>query len=97
MGNDIAEIFAVARLIATLSGVRKDTPTRGGATLTSSRGWLLSKDKLDIAARNALLARIEVSADFSVSAMTVRHPEADNRKLQLNDRAGSVSGDRVGQ
>ncbi|MCG5077403.1 3-hydroxybutyryl-CoA dehydrogenase [Paraburkholderia tagetis] len=65
MGNGIAQAVAVAGLKAVMIDVTEAALEKGVATLTHSLERLVSKGKLDAAVRDAALARIETSTDYS--------------------------------
>ncbi|MDR5762021.1 3-hydroxybutyryl-CoA dehydrogenase [Caballeronia sp. LZ035] len=64
MGNGIAQVAAVAGLEVVMIDVTEAALAKGVATLTGSLERLVSKDKLDAAARDAALKRIATSTDY---------------------------------
>ena len=64
MGNGIAQVAAVAGLNVIMIDVDDAALAKGFATLTSSLGRLVEKEKLDAETRDAALARIQTSTDY---------------------------------
>jgi 3-hydroxybutyryl-CoA dehydrogenase len=64
MGNGIAQVAAVAGFNVIMIDVNDAALAKGLATLTSSLGRLVEKEKLEAATRDAALARIQTSTDY---------------------------------
>ena len=86
MGNGIAQAVGVAGLTAVMIDVSDDALQRGVATLTHSLDRLVSKDKLDAAARDAALARIDTSTDYRRLAGVDLVIEAATENAELKTR-----------
>jgi 3-hydroxybutyryl-CoA dehydrogenase len=86
MGNGIAQIAAVAGLNVVMIDVTEATLAKGLSMLTASLGRLVEKKKLDAAARDAALARIETSTDYRRLATVDIVVEAATENLDLKVR-----------
>jgi 3-hydroxybutyryl-CoA dehydrogenase len=64
MGNGIAQIAAVAGLDVVMIDINEAALEKGVAALTSSLGRLVEKNKLEAAARDAAIARVQTSTDY---------------------------------
>jgi 3-hydroxybutyryl-CoA dehydrogenase len=64
MGNGIAQVAALAGLDVVMIDVDEKALSKGRSTLTMNLGRLVDKEKIDAAARDAALARIETSTDY---------------------------------
>ena len=86
MGNGIAQAAAVAGLRTILIDVSDAALGKGVAALTASLDRLVAKEKLDVATRDAALARIETSTDYGQLAAADLVVEAATENLDLKLR-----------
>ncbi|SPU97283.1 3-hydroxyacyl-CoA dehydrogenase [Burkholderia cenocepacia] len=86
MGNGIAQTAAVAGLNVVMIDVSDAALDKGLATLKGSLERLVSKDKLDAAARDAALARITTSTDYAKLAAVDIVIEAATENVELKGR-----------
>jgi 3-hydroxybutyryl-CoA dehydrogenase len=86
MGNGIAQAAAVAGLRTILIDVSDAALGKGVAALTASLDRLVAKEKLDVATRDAALARIETSTDYGQLAAADLVIEAATENLDLKLR-----------
>jgi len=86
MGNGIAQTAAVAGLKVVLIDVTEAALAKGLAALEGSLARLVSKDKLDAAARDAALARIETSTDYQRLSSVDLVIEAATENVELKHR-----------
>ncbi|WP_250453142.1 3-hydroxybutyryl-CoA dehydrogenase [Caballeronia sp. ATUFL_M2_KS44] len=86
MGNGIAQVAAVAGLQVVMIDVADAALAKGVATLTNSLERLVAKDKLDAAARDAAVARIETSTDYARLAEADIVIEAATENAELKHR-----------
>lgn len=86
MGNGIAQAAAVAGLRTILIDVSDAALGKGVAALTASLDRLVAKEKLDVATRDAALARIETSTDYGQLASADLVVEAATENLDLKLR-----------
>ena len=86
MGAGIAQVAAVAGLEVIMIDVTDAALTRGIAALSDSLGRLVAKGKLDVAAQDAALARIETSTDYQALAAADLVIEAATENLDLKIR-----------
>ncbi|KIG03425.1 3-hydroxybutyryl-CoA dehydrogenase [Caballeronia concitans] len=86
MGNGIAQVAAVAGLQVVMIDVADAALAKGVATLTNSLERLVAKDKLDAAARDAAVARIETSTDYARLADAEIVIEAATENAELKHR-----------
>lgn len=95
MGNGIAQIVAVAGLEAVLIDVTEAALEKGVATLTNSLERLVTKGKLDAAARDAALSRIKTSTDYqrlaTVDLVIEAATEATELKIRILRQIESVA------
>jgi 3-hydroxybutyryl-CoA dehydrogenase len=86
MGNGIAQVAAVAGLQVIMIDVNDAALARGVATLTVSLERLVSKEKLQAAARDAAIARIETSTDYGRLSAADIVIEAATENVDLKHR-----------
>ncbi|WP_206956954.1 3-hydroxybutyryl-CoA dehydrogenase [Trinickia acidisoli] len=86
MGNGIAQTAAVSGFKVILIDVTDAALAKGMAALGSSLERLVAKGKLDAAARDAALARIETSTDYQRLAQADLVVEAATENLELKTR-----------
>ncbi|PMS15266.1 3-hydroxybutyryl-CoA dehydrogenase [Trinickia dabaoshanensis] len=86
MGNGIAQTAAVSGLKVVLIDVTEAALAKGLAALGSSLERLVAKGKLDAAAREAALARIETSTDYQRLAAVDLVIEAATENVELKTR-----------
>ena len=86
MGNGIAQTAAVSGLKVMLIDVTDAALAKGLAALGSSLERLVAKGKLDAAARDAALARIETSTDYQRLAAVDLVIEAATENVELKTR-----------
>ncbi|MDR5783978.1 3-hydroxybutyryl-CoA dehydrogenase [Caballeronia sp. LZ065] len=86
MGNGIAQVAAVAGFEVVMIDVTEAALAKGVATLTGSLERLVSKDKLDAAARDAALTRIATSTDYGRLAEADIVIEAATENTDLKNR-----------
>ena len=85
MGNGIAQIAAVAGLDVVMIDINETALEKGVATLTSSLGRLVEKNKLDAATRDAAIARVQTSTDYQrlCAVDLVIEAATENRDLKV--------------
>jgi 3-hydroxybutyryl-CoA dehydrogenase len=86
MGNGIAQTAAVSGFQVILIDVAEAALAKGMAAVGSSLERLVAKGKLDAAARDAALARIETSTDYQRLAAVDLVVEAATESLELKTR-----------
>lgn len=86
MGNGIAQTVAMAGLKAIMIDLHDAALQAGMATLTGSLERLVSKGKIDAAARDNALARIETSTDYQSLADVDIVIEAATENAELKTR-----------
>ncbi|MBB5470305.1 3-hydroxybutyryl-CoA dehydrogenase [Paraburkholderia sp. CI2] len=86
MGNGIAQTAAVSGLKVMMIDLAEAALVKGMATLTSSLGRLVAKEKIDAATRDAALARIETSTDYQRLANVDLVIEAATESTELKVR-----------
>ena len=86
MGNGIAQVAAVAGLNVIMIDVNDAALAKGLATLTSSLGRLVEKEKLDAETRDAALARIQTSTDYQCLSAADIIVEAATEDMDLKIR-----------
>lgn len=86
MGNGIAQTVAMAGLKAIMIDLHDAALQAGMATLTGSLERLVSKGKIDAAARDSALARIETSTDYQSLADVDIVIEAATENAELKTR-----------
>lgn len=86
MGNGIAQVAAVAGFEVVMIDVTEAALAKGVATLTGSLERLVSKDKLEAAARDAALKRIATSTDYGRLAEADIVIEAATENTDLKNR-----------
>ncbi|WP_341318469.1 3-hydroxybutyryl-CoA dehydrogenase [Paraburkholderia sp. IMGN_8] len=86
MGNGIAQTAAVSGLKVVMIDLAEAALVKGMATLTSSLDRLVAKEKIDAAARDAALARIETSTDYQRLANVDLVIEAATESTELKVR-----------
>ncbi|MFX1765903.1 3-hydroxybutyryl-CoA dehydrogenase [Paraburkholderia sp. A1RI-2L] len=86
MGAGIAQVAAVAGLKVIMIDVADAALTKGIAALSNSLGRLVAKGKLEAAAQDAALGRIETSTDYQRLAGADLVIEAATENLDLKIR-----------
>ncbi|PTB16827.1 3-hydroxybutyryl-CoA dehydrogenase [Trinickia symbiotica] len=86
MGNGIAQTAAVAGLKVVMIDVADAELAKGVATLTASLERLVAKAKLDAAARDEALSRIETSTEYQRLADVDLVIEAATENVELKQR-----------
>ena len=99
MGNGISQVAAVAGLNVTMVDIADEALQRGMATLSKSLDKLVAKDKLSQDARDAAIARIKTSTDYSelAGADLVIEAATENReiKIKILQQLDEVLGERA--
>jgi 3-hydroxybutyryl-CoA dehydrogenase len=86
MGCGIAQVAAVAGFQVVLIDVTAGAIARGFATLTGSLERLVSKDKLDASLRDAAIARVVTSTDYTRLSDADIVIEAATENVELKHR-----------
>jgi 3-hydroxybutyryl-CoA dehydrogenase len=83
MGNGIAHVFAQAGFPVTMVDVSSEALARGRATIEKNLTRQVDKGKLDAAARDAVLGRIDVSTELAAASNCALVVEAASENTVL--------------
>ncbi len=83
MGHGIAQVAAVAGYDVTLTDISQDALDRAQASIAKSLDKLVSKERLEAAARDAALARLSTSTQTDVAAQADLLIEAATENEEL--------------
>ena len=83
MGNGIAHVFAVAGFDVTMIDVSRSALDRARATIEKNLARQVEKKTIDVAARDAALARIAVNESLQSAADAALIVEAATEKAEL--------------
>jgi 3-hydroxybutyryl-CoA dehydrogenase len=83
MGNGIAHVFAQAGFPVTMVDVSSEALARGRATIEKNLTRQVDKGKLDAAARDAVLGRIDVSTELAAASSCALVVEAASENTVL--------------